>query len=152
MEQPESKSVESILRWSGTGKRIVAGVLMAMMFLLVGLVTLEIVYAFVLAVLPGDTATVREIVMSEQDMLAVLGLFLTVLIALELIETVEVYFRKHSIHVEIVVLVAIIALARKVIILDLGKYEPLLLLALGFLILALGATYFFVRRAAPSEN
>ena len=85
-------------------------------------------------------------------MLATLGLFLTVLIALELIETVEVYFRKHSIHVEIVVLVAIIALARKVIILDLTKYEPLVLFALGFLVLALGATYFMVRKAAPAEE
>ena len=61
----------------------------------------------------------------------------------------EVYFRDHSIHVEIVVLVAIIALARKVILLDLSKYGPLTLIALGFLILVLGATYFLVRRAGP---
>lgn len=152
MNEPESKAVSSILKWSRVGKRIVAGVLMAMMFLLVGLVTLEIVYAFISVALPGDNPTASEIVMSEQDMLAVLGLFLTVLIALELIETVEVYFKKHSIHVEIVVLVAIIALARKVIILDLGKYDPPVLFALGLLILALGATYFFVRRAAPDEE
>jgi uncharacterized membrane protein (DUF373 family) len=152
MNEPESKAVSSILKWSSVGKRIVAGVLMAMMFLLVGLVTLEIVYAFISVALPGDNPTASEIVMSEQDMLAVLGLFLTVLIALELIETVEVYFKKHSIHVEIVVLVAIIALARKVIILDLNKYDPPVLFALGLLILALGATYFFVRKAAPDEE
>jgi uncharacterized membrane protein (DUF373 family) len=84
-------------------------------------------------------------------MFKLLGLFLSVLIALELIETVEVYFRQNSIHVEIVVLVAIIALARKVILLDLNQYGPMILLALGFLIIALGATYFLVRRAAPAD-
>jgi len=152
LESPQSRSVDNILKWSGTGKRIIAGILMALMFVLVGIVTFEILYAFVLAVLPGESLAAREIVMSEQEMLATLGLFLTVLIALELIETVEVYFRKHSIHVEIVVLVAIIALARKVIILDLSKYDAVVLFALGFLVLALGATYYLVRKAAPAEE
>lgn len=152
MEEPQTRAVTSILRWSQIGKRIVAGILMALMFVLVAVVTIEILYAFAVAVLPGDAQAARAIVMSEEEMLATLGLFLTVLIALELIETVEVYFRKHSIHVEIVVLVAIIALARKVIILDLTKYEPLVLFALGFLVLALGATYFMVRKAAPAEE
>jgi len=152
VNESDSPTVENILKWSRVGKRIVAGILMALMFLLVGVVTLEIVYAFISAALPGDHLSATEIVMSEQDLLAILGLFLSVLIALELIETVEVYFRDHSIHVEIVVLVAIIALARKVIILDLGKYDALVLFALGFLILALGATYFFVRKAAPAEH
>lgn len=151
MEEPQSKTVTSILKWSSVGKRIVAAILMAMMFLLVGLVTLEIVASFFGYLLPGDTLPASEIVMSEAKMLSILGLFLTVLIALELIETVEVYFRKHSIHVEIVVLVAIIALARKIIILDLGKYEPVVLFALAALIIALGATYFLVRRASPES-
>lgn len=152
MEEPQAKSVERILRWSQVGKRIIAGILMVLMFLVVGVVTIEILYAFVVSILPGGATATSEIVMSEKEMLATLGLFLTVLIALELIETVEVYFRKHSIHVEIVVLVAIIALARKVIILDLTKYSPMVLFALGFLVVGLGATYFLVRRAAPVDE
>jgi len=152
MEEPESRAVSNILSWSGTAKRVVAGVLMAMMFVLVGIVTVELLWAFISPLLPGGAISAEDIVMSQDQMLAILGLFLTVLIALELIETVEVYFRQHAIHVEIVVLVAIIALARKVIILDLNKYAPLVLFALGFLILALGATYFFVRKAAPTEH
>ncbi len=152
MGEPQTKAVQNILKWSGRGKRVIAGVLMVMMFMLVIVVTLEIVFAFLSVALPGTTIAYQDIVMSESEMLAVLGLFLTVLVALELIETVEVYFKKHSIHVEIVVLVAIIALARKVIILDLGKYEPLTLMALALLVIALGATYFMVRRAAPEDE
>lgn len=152
MAEPQTKAVQNILKWSGVGKRIIAGILMVMMFALVVVVTLEIVFAFVSVALPGATIPYQDIVMSETEMLSVLGLFLTVLVALELIETVEVYFKKHSIHVEIVVLVAIIALARKVIILDLEKYESLTLIALALLVIALGATYFMVRRAAPGDE
>jgi len=151
MEEPASRSYESILRWSAHGKRLIAGVLMVMTFVLVGVMTIEILYGFLAFILPEGALSAPEVLLSEADLLRVLGLFLSVLIALELIETVEVYFHEHAIHVEIVVLVAVIALARKVIILDLKAYEPLVLFALGFLILVLGATYYLVRRAAPTE-
>jgi len=151
MEEPASRSYESILRWSAHGKRLIAGVLMVMTFVLVGVMTIEILYGFLAFILPEGALSAPEVLLSEADLLRVLGLFLSVLIALELIETVEVYFHEHAIHVEIVVLVAVIALARKVIILDLKAYEPPVLIALGFLILVLGATYYLVRRAAPTE-
>jgi len=151
MEEPESRTVSSILKWSVILKRVIAGILMAMMFLVVGVVTLQIVWAFISAMLPGHTLS-TGLVMPEAQMIAILGLFLTVLIALELIETVEVYFRRNSIHVEIVVLVAIIALARKVILIDLEKYTPQVMAGLGFLVLALGSTYFLVKRAGAPDN
>jgi uncharacterized membrane protein (DUF373 family) len=152
VDKIQTPSTEKILRWSRMGKRLIAGILMVLMFGLVGVVTVEILIAFAQAILPGPTQAFSAIVMSEAQMLEVLGLFLTVLIALELIETVEVYFRKHSIHVEIVVLVATIALARKVILLDLSKYSAATLFALAALITALGVTYFLVRKASPADE
>jgi uncharacterized membrane protein (DUF373 family) len=152
MTEPESPIGATILKWSGKGKRIIAGVLIVLMFGVVGFVTLEILYAMLVVVLPGDLITMGPWAITEAEMMKVLGLFLSVLIALELIETVEVYFRSHSIHVEIVVLVAIIALARKIIILDLTKYNALTLFALGFLILVLGITYYLVKRATSGAD
>jgi len=152
VDETPTPTTDKILAWSRTGKRVIAGILMVLMFGLVAVVTIEILIAFAMAILPGTTQAFAAIVMSEAQMLEVLGLFLTVLIALELIETVEVYFRKHSIHVEIVVLVATIALARKVILLDLSKYSAATLFALAALIMALGVTYFLVRRAAPADE
>lgn len=152
MVESESRIGASILKWSGTGKRIIAGILIVMMFMVVAFVTLEILYAMIKVVMPGDFLPTMQWLISEAEMMKVLGLFLSVLIALELIETVEVYFRSHSIHVEIVVLVAIIALARKMIILDLTKYDALILFALGFLILVLGITYYLVKRAAAGDG
>jgi len=135
--EPQTPIGAAILKWAGTGKRIIAGVLIVMMFAVVGFVTLEILYSFVTVILPGQAVPLLEMTITEAEMMTILGLFLSVLIALELIETVEVYFHSHSIHVEIVVLVAIIALARKIIILDLSKYTPMVLFALGFLVLVL---------------
>ena len=152
MEEREPKAVAKALSWSSVGKRAIAGVLMVLMFLVVGFVTVEILYNVVRILLPEDALPALEIVLSEEQMMSLLGLFLSVLIGLELIETVEVYFRDHSVHVEIVVLVAIIALARKVILLDLSTYTSLTLAALAFLLLALGVVYFLVRRAAPADQ
>lgn len=151
MRDREARVTETILRWSRVGKRAIAGVLMLLMFLLVASVTVQIVVTFFGVLLPGEPA-VAKLVLSEAQMMQAFGLLLTVLIGLELIETVEVYFRLHAIHVEIVVLVAIIALARKVILLDLNKYQPVTLFALGFMVIALGGTYFLVRRAAPADT
>ncbi|MFA6333643.1 MAG: phosphate-starvation-inducible PsiE family protein [Methanoregula sp.] len=56
--------------------------------------------------------------LEAREMILVLGAFLLVLIGVELLDTIKAYFRENTIHVEIVVLLAIIAVARKVILLD----------------------------------
>jgi uncharacterized membrane protein (DUF373 family) len=80
-------------------------------------------------------------------MLEIFGFFMMILIGLELIETIKVYLVDHSIHVEIICLVAIVAIARKVIILDLYKLSPITLLGIAAIILALSVGYFFLKRA-----
>jgi len=54
----------------------------------------------------------------SRELIAVLGAFLLVLIGVELLDTIKAYFHENAIHVEIVMLLAIIAVARKVILLD----------------------------------
>lgn len=51
----------------------------------------------------------------------VFGLFLNVLIALEILENIAAYLKKHVIQVELVIVTSLIAVARKIIILDLEK-------------------------------
>ena len=46
------------------------------------------------------------------------GYFLLILIGLELLETIKAYLDRREFHVEIILLVAIIAIARKIILLD----------------------------------
>jgi len=69
------------------------------------------------------------------------GLFLVILLGLELLETVKAYLRDDVIRAEVVLIVAIIALARKAIILELKEPTPLTLIGLAALILAVAAGY-----------
>ena len=81
--------------------------------------------------------------------------FLTILIGLELMKTIVMYLDKHIVHVEVVLSVAIIAIARHVIDTDLHTIEPLSLIGTGVIIIALGVGYFYFRRASvldPAEH
>lgn len=62
--------------------------------------------------------TTTPVILESHEMILVLGAFLLVLIGVELLDTIKAYFRENTIHVEIVVLLAIIAVARKALLLD----------------------------------
>lgn len=73
------------------------------------------------------------------------GLFLNILIALEILENITAYLRKHVVQVELVIVTSLIAVARKIIILDLEKIDGTELIGLGIAILALSISYWIVR-------
>ncbi len=81
----------------------------------------------------------------------VFGVFLLVVIGIELLDTIKVYFRKHVIHVEVVMLVAIIALARKVIVMDFDQYAGVESLGIAAIILALAGGYFLIKRTGGCD-
>lgn len=85
--------------------------------------------------------------LDHQVFQVVFGQILTVLIALEFKHSIlrVVAAGKSIIQVRTVLLIALLALARKLIILDLKQYSPSTLLALAALLLALGVTYWLVR-------
>jgi uncharacterized membrane protein (DUF373 family) len=85
------------------------------------------------------------------QVLDLLGFFLIVLLALELLESVRAYLRDDLIHVEVVLIVAIIALARKVIILDAKETAPLTIVGLAALVLALSASYRLISQAVRTD-
>ena len=69
-----------------------------------------------------------------------------VLIGLELMTSIRMYLDDHKIHAEMMFLVAITAITRKIVILDASQIEPLILFGIGFLIIALSAGYYLVKR------
>lgn len=80
------------------------------------------------------------------SLLRIFGLFLNVLVALEILENITAYLKKHVIQVELVISTSLIAVARKIIILDLEKTGPLELLALAAAIFALSVSYWVIKR------
>ncbi len=82
----------------------------------------------------------------------VFGFILMVIIGLELLETIKAYLDKRVIHVEIVLLVALVAVARKIIILDYKETTPEMLFSISALVIALSGGFFMVRRALNGER
>jgi uncharacterized membrane protein (DUF373 family) len=76
-------------------------------------------------------------------LLKIFGMFLNVLIALELMENVTAYLRHHTIQLELVIITALTAVARKVIIFDSKADGDLTGLAIA--VLSLSISYWIVR-------
>lgn len=89
--------------------------------------------------------------LESHELITVLGAFLLVLIGVELLDTIKAYFIENTIHVEIVILLAIIAMARKVILLDptgISGYEfGFELMGIGVIMVGLGAGYYLIKKA-----
>ena len=81
-----------------------------------------------------------------QGLLEIFGYFLLVMIGVELLETLRAYLKKDVIHVRVVLEVALIAMARKVIIEEPNVVPSLTLFGIAALILALGIAYYFERQ------
>jgi uncharacterized membrane protein (DUF373 family) len=89
---------------------------------------------------------------------SVFGMIVTVIIALEFKSSLLVIAERHDsvVQVRSVILLAMLAIVRKLIILDLSHTDAFLLFALSAAILALGAVYWLVReqdrRVRPPEQ
>ena len=81
----------------------------------------------------------------ETQFTQLIGLFLTILIGVELLEAVKAFLKEEIVHVEIVVLVAIIAISRKVIVWEISTIGHMELIALALMLLALAATYWVIK-------
>jgi uncharacterized membrane protein (DUF373 family) len=115
--------------------------LISMMMLVVVLATLELGWVII-----RDIITPPIILLEIDELLEIFGFFLLVLIGIELLETIKAYLMTHVVHVEIVLEVALIAIARKVIILDLEKYESLTLIGIAALISAVALAFWVIKR------
>jgi uncharacterized membrane protein (DUF373 family) len=85
---------------------------------------------------------------------AVFGMIFTVIIALEFKRSLLVVAERRSsvVQVRTVILVAMLAVVRKLIILDLQSTDALQIFALGSAILALGAVHWLVREQDRRER
>ena len=126
------KYIERFLVW---------GILLVVSLLLV-LAFIDILYEIVQKIVAPPF-----LIIDADGLMDLFSLFLVLLIGLELLETVKAYLKDDLFHVEFIILVAIIAIARKVIVWDFDKYQVSELLSLSAMIVALGLTYFLIKRS-----
>ena len=72
--------------------------------------------------------------------------FLAVLVAIEIFVNIRIYLRSSELSVKLVLATALMAVARKVIVLDFDKISALEVLSLAAVVIALGISYAWVSR------
>jgi uncharacterized membrane protein (DUF373 family) len=127
-------------------ENVILVVLVFMMGIVVFLSTLELGWIII-----QDIVTPPVVLLDIDELLDVFGFFLLVLIGIELLETIKTYFVEHVIHAEVVVEVAMIAIARKVIILDVKELPSLTLLGIAAIIITLAVAYWVVKRGVKEQ-
>lgn len=97
-------------------------------------------------------ASEPHFILTIGDILMTFGAFMVVLIAIEIFQNIILYLRDDVIHVKIVLATALMAIARKVIILDYDELEPMYIFATGIVLVATGITYWFVHKLPPKSQ
>ncbi len=114
------------------------------------ILSLAMIWVILLSVCDLLIFLAKELVSHDDNLLkdtlfVIFGLFLNVLIALEILENITAYLKKHVIQVELVIVTSLIAVSRKIIILDLEKKTAADLIGLATAIFALSISYLIVR-------
>lgn len=99
-----------------------------------------------------DILTPPMFMLDIKQLLEIFGLFLLVLIGIELVETLKIYLGENVIRLQVVFMVALIAVARKVIILDIKNFPGITLIGVGAIILALSIGYYLIRKVHKSPS
>ena len=121
-------------------EKLITVSLIIMMAVVILLATIELGWIII-----NDIITPPVLLLDINEMLDIFGLFLLVLIGIELLETIKAYLSERVIRVEVVIIVALIAIARKVIILDVKELSSLTLIGIAAIILALSAGYYLLK-------
>src|SRR5436309_15409103 len=122
------------------------GLIAFVITIIVGLIILVALYRLSASVIAGLVLGVLD-PLQPSAFQAVFGEILTLLIALEFNHTLQYVVRREQsiIQTKIVLLIALLAIARKFVILDLHEVGPAEMLGLAAVALALGITYWLVR-------
>jgi len=123
-------------------ERMIITTLMVMMVVTISLATIELGWLII-----KDIITPPVILLEINELLDIFGLFLLVLLGIELVSTLKTYLTENQVHVEVVLAVALIAIGRKVIILDVKELSSLSLIGIASIIISLSVGYFLVKRA-----
>ena len=92
------------------------------------------------------------LLLDNNELLGIFGYFLLVLIGVELLVVTAAYVNEKVIHVEVVIIIAIIAIVRGVILLDTSNADAMNMFATAAIILALCSGYYFLTKSGIEKR
>lgn len=132
-------------------ERGILHVAQVLLMLVIVVAVFELWYLFAVAI----NERIHEIDSIPMLMVAVQRAFsgvLLIVLGLELLETLRVYFTHHRVRLELVIVVALIAVSRHVINLDFEHLSGASIAGIAALIVALTGGYYLVRRSGDGEG
>lgn len=129
-------------------ERNIIKTLIALMSILLVAATIELGYVLVKSIVQSGP---NHLIIDLDNLMQVFGVFLLVVIGIELLDTIKVYFKKNVIHVEVVMLVAIIAIARKIIVMDFDIYGGTEIIGIAAIMLALAGGYYLIKKTGGTK-
>lgn len=128
-------------------ERQLAKLLAVLLAAVVGFAALELV------VETGIGLVERQTNWFDGSLIKLLDRLLLIFIALEVLQNVTAYLRDQVVQIELVLLTALTAVARKVIVLPPGtENKPALMAGFGVIVVGLAAAYWLVRQARRDQQ
>jgi uncharacterized membrane protein (DUF373 family) len=119
----------------------VISVLVVLMAIVIILATIDLARIILMDILHPQTGLI-----GVDQLMDIFGSTLIILIGIELVESMKLYLTEHVVHVEVVLEIAMIAIARKIIILDAKNVAPMTLFGIAALLIALAVGYYLEKR------
>ncbi len=130
------------------------GVVILLLFSLATIIivsSIELIYNIIHAITNNDHEQ-GFIFLDMQESLDLLSSVLMVVISLELFETIKYYLEKNKIQADFILIVALTAMARKIIVINYSKADLGFLIGIAVTILALSVGYYLIQRASNNEK
>jgi uncharacterized membrane protein (DUF373 family) len=137
-----NESEEPFIHWLHVVIRFCVRILAVLMTLVIMWSVADVAWVLYQRVMASPTAGLLNI----NDILVSFGAFMVTLIAIEIFLNIVLYLRDDILHVKLVLATALMAIARKVIVMDYKTLDPTYIWATAALIFALSIGYWLVAK------
>ena len=128
-------------------ERQLAKLLAVLLAVVIGLASIQLVMESVGKILQLSTNWF------DGNLISLLDRLLLIFIALEVLQNVNAYLRDQVVQIELVLLTALTAVARKVIVLPPGtENKPILMVGFGVIVVSLAGAFWLVRMARRNNT
>jgi len=131
-------------------KKFETGIIIVLLVLM--MITLTLATIELAVIMYQEITKPPKFLLDLAELLTIFGFFLMVLIGLELLETIKAYIEGDKFHLEVVIIVAMIAVARKIIVLDYKNFEPQTFYGMSAMLVGLAVGYYLVKKARGEKE
>ena len=128
-------------------EKIISTILVVLMGVVVISATIELaVHLF------KDLVEPPGLILGVSELFDLFGMFMMVLIAIELMSSIYMYCVDKVVYIEMMFLIAITAVTRKIVVLDAKSIEPISVIGIAAILIALVAGYYVVKNQQNSSK